>query len=311
MTLFSNIPGRENFRNPAITIGNFDGVHLGHQKIIHSLVDKAREMKGDAIVVTFESHPKKVLNPEEAPKILTTNREKIALLTGMGVNHVILLNFSQEMANLNAVDFYERLLIRKLGVREIVIGYDHAFGRNREGTIEFLNDLTADTGIGVKRIDEKIIDGRAISSTWLRAEIINGNFPAANRLLGRPYSLTGTVVRGAGRGKGLGFPTANVEPDDRDKLIPARGVYAVRVDIPGGERKSGMLNIGVNPTFGGIRESIEVNIPDLDMDLYGRELTLHFYEKIREEKRFSGPDELKRQITADRQRVLEILKDRH
>ena len=308
MTLFSNIPGRENFTNPAVTIGNFDGVHIGHRKILDALIDRAREVKGDPIVVTFESHPKKVLNPANAPKILTTNREKVALLNGMGIKHVILLNFSQEMANLNAMDFYNHLLIEKLGVNEIIIGYDHAFGKNREGTVELLHELTEKTGIGVQRISEEILDGRPVSSTWLREEITSGNFPMANRLLGRSYSLTGTVVKGAGRGgKLLGYPTANIEPDDVDKILPVDGVYAVYVIMKDGVTKKGMLNIGMNPTFGEGARSIEVNILDFEGDLYGEEITVCFQQKVRDEQRFDGPEELVAQLEKDRLAVIKIL----
>jgi len=260
MTLFKNIPDRSSFRNPVVTIGNFDGVHLGHQKILKALLDKARELDGDPIVVTFDAHPRKVLNPDDPPKIITTTDEKVGAITALGVFNVILLDFTKKMANMNAMDFYNRLLIQKLGAREIVIGYDHAFGKNREGDVEFLRELTDSTGMGVTRVDEEFCESKPVSSTWLRNEIMTGNFSMVSELLGRRYTLSGDVGQGAGRGMNLGFPTANIVPDDPDKIIPGDGVYAVTVYLKSSEIGKGMLNIGKNPTFANIERSIELSL---------------------------------------------------
>jgi len=309
MTLFSNIPDKSSFKNPVVTIGNFDGVHAGHRKILEALRAKAEHVKGDPLVVTFEAHPKKILNPDNAPKIITTTDEKIRILTSMGFANIILLNFTKAMANMNASDFYNHLLVGRLGVKEIVIGYDHAFGKNREGNMDFLLELARETGIGVTRVDEEIIDGKPVSSTWLRHAIMAGNFIEANRLLTWNYSLSGMVVQGAGRGRILGFPTANIRPDDPDKIIPADGVYAVTVRFENGGTRHGMLNIGNNPTFENMDRSIEVNIFDFSDDIYGKPVTVEFHRKLRDEVRFRSAEELIEQIKKDRDDARAVLKN--
>lgn len=309
MDLFSNIPDKTHFRNPVVTMGSFDGVHLGHKKIIDAVLKKAEELKGDSIVLTFESHPRLVLNPSLDLKMLTTNEEKIRLLKDMGIDHVLMLKFNREMANLHAMDFYNQLLIDKLNIRDIIIGYDHGFGKNREGGIELLHQLGDSKGIGVQQISEELVDGRPVSSTWIRTETASGNIPLANRLSGRPYFISGTVVHGAARGgKLLGFPTANLQINSPAKILPPDGVYAAKAEIDG-MVKTGMLNIGPNPTFSGQKRTIEMNIFDLDEDLYGKEMTIFFFDKIRGEKKFSGPEELKHQLSADKEQILSFFRN--
>lgn len=305
--LFANIPNKENFTNPVVTIGSFDGVHRGHKKIIQKLLERSTERKGDSIVLTFETHPRTFLNPEIALKIITTNEEKADLLRAEGVDHILMLRFSREMADLHALDFYNQLLIGKLGIKDIIIGYDHVFGKNKEGGIELLQKLGKRTGIGVYQVEEVLEGGRAISSTWIRDEISKGNIGKANAMLGWNYYITGYVVHGEGRGRMLGFPTANVQPNSDNKIIPADGVYAVTVSIEGVAEKRGMLNVGTNPTFDGKRRTIEVNIFDFDADLYGTEITVNFCERIRDERKFNGIEELKKQLNADRQKVIELI----
>ena len=302
--LFENIPGRENFINPAVTIGSFDGVHIGHRKIINALLKRAKESGGDPIVVTFETHPRLFLNPEYALKIITTNDEKTDLLKDIGIKQVLMLRFSREMADLSALDFYNGFLIQKLGAKDVIIGYDHAFGKDREGGIELLQKLGVENGINIEQVEEELVDGKAVSSTWIRDELAEGNTAFANRLLGRAYSISGYVVRGEGRGKPLGFPTANVQSGNDKKIIPADGVYAVTALVDGFPKElSGMLNIGTNPTFDGKKRTIEVNIFDFDADIYGKEITVFFHERIRGENKFSGFEELKAQLRIDMQSV--------
>jgi riboflavin kinase/FMN adenylyltransferase len=247
------------------------------------------------------------LNPEYALKLITTNQEKIDILKNMGIKHVLMLRFSREMADLHALDFYNKLLIEKLGVKEIIIGYDHAFGRDREGGIELLQKLGAGNNIGIMRINEELAGTRAVSSTWIRDELAAGNVAFANKLLGWPYSITGYIVRGESRGGTLlGYPTANVQPNNEKKVLPSDGAYAVTVLLEGLPEKYGMLNIGTNPTFQGKRKTIEVNIFDFYADLYGKEITVRFHERIRGEKKFSGIDELKKQLGLDKKAAVDI-----
>ena len=306
--LFENIPGRESFRNPAVTIGSFDGVHIGHRKIIDALLERAQKNEGDSIVLTFETHPRLFLNPEYSLKLITTNDEKTDILKSLGIKHSLMLRFSREMADLSALDFYNSLLIHKLGVKDIIIGYDHAFGKDREGGIELLQKLGAENGINVEQVQEELIDGKAVSSTWIRDELAEGNTAFANKLLGRAYSISGYVVRGDGRGKLLGYPTANIQPGNDKKIIPADGVYAVTV-LAGGfpNELPGMLNVGTNPTFDGKKRTIEVNIFDFNADLYGKEITVFFHERIRGENKFNGVEALKAQLQLDMQNVKKSL----
>jgi len=301
MEFFNNIPDKNSFKNPVVTIGNFDGVHLGHQKIISVLLDTAKKVKGDSVVITFADHPRKILSPENAPKIITTASDKVAVLEKMGVDRVLLLNFTIEMSRMNALEFYNEFLVKRIGAQEIVIGYDHAFGRDREGNVDFLKELSKKTGIGITRVQEEIFGTKPVSSTWLRKEITEGNMCSASELLGRNYSITGIVVKGAGRGgQSLGFPTANIVPDDQDKMIPKNGVYAVKVILQNGTKRTGMLNIGFNPTFGENDKTIEVNIFGFEGDVYGQDLKIEFFERLRDERRFSSKDELVEQLKRDR-----------
>ncbi len=311
MTLFSNIPGKGSITRPIVTIGNFDGIHIGHRKILQTLKEKAAAVQGEPVVVTFSQHPRKVLFPDAPPQIITTAEEKVKIFTEMGFNSVILLNFTREMAKMNALDFYNRLLIDHLGATGIVIGYDHAFGKNREGNLKFLQDLTNETNVTVTQVTEELMGTRPVSSTWLRNEIKAGNMEMTSRLLGRRYSITGIVSEGHGRGRNLGFPTANITIDDPDKLLPADGVFAVTVHLHKGKNHRGMLNIGSNPTFNDNRRSIEVNIFDFSDNIYGSELTLEFYSRIRSEVRFNSVEDLCRQLEKDKETSLRILTEVH
>jgi riboflavin kinase/FMN adenylyltransferase len=283
-----------------LTIGSFDGVHSGHHRIISSLLNRARETSGDAVALTFTAHPRKIITPDTPPKILTTTDEKIGALESLGVENIILLDFTREMASMEAHEFLSEIVLKKMGVVHIVVGYDHAFGKDRRGTFEFLLELSHQRGFGVTRVEPKNLYSRPISSTWIRAELEDGNIAMAAALLGRNYTLSGTVVKGAGRGRTIGFPTANVAPFDRDKVLPKNGVYAVGVRISRGEGKSGMLNIGTNPTFGGMERTVEVNIFDFEGDIYGAEVEIEFRRRLRDEMRYDSVEALVAQIERDR-----------
>ena len=308
LKIYNEIPENNGlFVNPVVTIGNFDGVHAGHRKIINELIASSIKHNGVPVVITFRNHPRTLFRPELPCKIVTTAEERQRLLHSLGINNIIMLQFTRELSNLTADQFYHELLIDRLKVKEIVIGHDHAFGKNREGNIDYLMKLSAKTGIIVTRVEEEICNDKVISSTFLRDEIENGNMDKAAELLGMRYSLTGKVVKGAGRGKGLGFPTANILPDNGEKIIPKNGVYAASIKFSDSSVYHGMLNIGYNPTFDGKARSIEINIFDFNKDIYGEAVTIEFFTRIRDEIKFDSVDSLVKQIRSDEDRIRQLV----
>lgn len=311
MKIYHTIPENKNLlRNPVVTIGSFDGVHTGHRKIFEKLIEIAARKNADPVVITFSTHPRKILNPGIRLTLLTTTDEKINALFDLGIDNIILLNFTREMANMTAEEFYNEILLKKIDVKDLVIGYDHAFGKNREGNYEFLNRLQAASGISVTRVDEALYEGKPVSSTWIRELIQQGDMEGASRLLGREYRLTGRVVKGKGRGAGLGFPTANIIPIDADKIIPGDGVYAVSLLLEDERPETGMLNIGLNPTFGDTGRTIEANIFDFNETIYETHVTVIFHKKIRDERTFASVGQLREQLERDRQEVMTYFKNR-
>lgn len=310
LKIYTDIPDNDGlFKNPVVTIGNFDGVHTGHKKIIEKLIESAEAHNGTPIVITFKNHPRTVFHPESVCRMITTVEEKQKALFSLGINNIIMLNFTKEFSNLTADQFYNELLIGRLKVKELVIGYDHAFGKNREGNIDYLMKLSEKTGIIINQVEEEICNEEIISSTFLRNEIDNGNMKTVSKLLGRKYSLSGKVVKGAGRGKKIGFPTANIVPDFSEKIVPGNGIYAAAVYFNDGSYYYGMLNIGYNPTFNGKDRSIEINIFDFNKDIYNEIITLEFIEKIRSEKKFNSAESLAEQLKKDEITIRTICKD--
>jgi riboflavin kinase / FMN adenylyltransferase len=292
----------------AVTIGTFDGVHAGHRAILHRLRDLAQSVGGEAAVLTFYPHPRMVLYPDDhGLRLLNTPEEKSELLSACGIRHLIVHPFSEAFSRLSAEDYVRNLLVNGLHAHTVVVGYDHRFGRNREGDFNTLRELSEIFGFRVEEIPAKDIDAVHVSSTKIRQALEAGDVDMASRLLGYPYSLTGTVVSGDGRGRHIGFPTANIRVEYPYKLIPAFGVYAVRVQR-GAHRFSGVLNIGVRPT---VQESgrvqIEAHLFDFDEMIYGEQLRIEFAGRIREERRFSSVQELQTQIAADIQAARRIL----
>ncbi len=308
MKVIDGIPDKRLIIHPVVTIGNFDGVHIGHQKILTVMSELAREKSGQSLVFTFTSHPRRVINPDVALKHIATLDEKIDAMSRCNIDYMMLLDFSQDIASLNALEFFNHYFIEMAGAREIVIGYDHAFGKNREGNMDFLTKLSLTTGIGITRIEEVLLNQKPVSSTWLRNEITAGNMKIASMLLGKRYGIRGKVVRGYGRGRGIGFPTANIVPLDPEKLVPGDGVYAVSV-FTGGDEKEGMANIGFNPTYGNRDRTIEANIFDFNSDIYEEEIVIEFHEKIRDEKKFESPEALIIQIRKDMDDIKKFFKD--
>jgi len=281
---------------PVLTIGNFDGVHRGHQAIFQTLIQRARAIGGTAVVLTFDPHPLKILAPERCPPLITPTAKKLALMQACHLDCVVCLPFTRELANLSPSTFVEDVLLGALGMQEIFVGYDFAFGKGRQGTIALLQEIGHQAGFRVHTIEPISIEGKVVSSSDIRQGIQQGRVEEAALLLGRLYSLTGTVVEGYRKGRELGFPTANVQSSD--ELIPGRGVYAVLADWQG-RRYEGVANIGYNPTFGRTRLSVEIHLFDFAAQLYGEVVEVHFVRKIRDERAFPTVDDLVQQIRQD------------
>ena len=301
---FSDI--KEPLNNPVVTIGNFDGVHLGHREIFLKVKRGANQIGGVSVVITFSPHPLKVLPSGRELQLINTYTEKELLIEASGIDYLIVIPFTENFAAISAADFVSEILVRRIGIKRLIIGYDYAFGRNREGSLTLLRRLGGELGFEVEVL-APIGNGTNIySSTNIRSMINNGDVKGVVSLLGRHFSLVGRVVHGHHRGQGLGFPTANLETDK--ELRPKSGVYAVKVKIDAATY-DGACNIGSNPTFGDEKSSIEVFIFDFSGDLYGRELELFFVERIREERKFSNIDDLRQSISQDVAHCREILHD--
>jgi riboflavin kinase / FMN adenylyltransferase len=297
IVLFDPPAGKSPFRRTVITIGNFDGVHLGHRSILARVVQRARELGGQAVAVTFDPHPLKLLRPEMNLPLLNTPEQKLNLLAACGLDAVVVLPFSREFAALPPRDFVTDYLGGRLKAREVVIGHDYCFGRGREGNIDLLKEMGASLGFTVQVVWAVEADNATVSSSLIRALLRLGKVSEAQLLLGRPYGVEGAVVRGKGRGaKLLGVPTANIRPVN--ELLPASGIYAVRVRR-GAEVLSGVANIGTCPTFENSEFSLEVHLLEFSGDLYGVDLGVDFIARLREERRFSSIEALAAQIHAD------------
>ncbi|MET0151554.1 MAG: bifunctional riboflavin kinase/FAD synthetase [Candidatus Binatia bacterium] len=294
------------FRSPVATLGNFDGVHRGHQEILSRVVRQARELGGEAVVITFFPHPTAVLAPARAPAALGSLRERLSRFREAGVDVVLLQRFTRAFAALDADDFIERYLARRLGVAKVVIGHSVNFGRARGGSAATLVAVGARLGFAVEVVGPVSVDGIAVSSTAVRERLAAGEVAVASRLLGGAYAVDGRVVRGDRRGQGLGFPTANVRT--RTAVLVPDGVYAVRLRW-NGERRDGVANVGRNPTFGQGRErTLEAHLFEFDGELYGRALRVEFVERLRGEMKFASAQALVAQIREDARRAREVLK---
>jgi riboflavin kinase/FMN adenylyltransferase len=293
-----------------ITVGTFDGLHCGHQAILAELKQKARARQGSATVVTFDPHPQVVLQrPDKPPvQILTTTEEKLALLRQEGIDRLVVIPFTFEFSRTPSETFVRDILWQCIGMQAVVIGHDHGFGKNREGDFATLERMGKELNFSVYEVPPYEMNGVTLSSTRVREALLAGEVEKAARYLGRPYSLSGVVTAGDGRGKILGFPTANVAPNDDKKLVPANGVYAVWVESEKLKTKHpGMMNIGYRPTFGKPARMLEVHVLDFSGDLYGATLTIHFVAKLRNEQRFESPQALMAQLQQDKAASMRIL----
>lgn len=292
------------FKAPAVALGNFDGVHRGHQKIISELVKTAQRSDSDSIIYTFDPHPRVVLNKvAELPRI-TTFTERVEILEHLGVSVLILAEFTREFAEQTPREFAQSLLKEDLGATDVFVGANFRFGKARSGDARSLREMGPELGFKTHIIPPVMVNGGRVSSSKIREKIIEGNISEANQLLGREFTVMGKVVHGHHRGKGLGFPTANIKPEP--KIHPPSGVYAVFCRTSEGVLP-GVMNIGYNPTFGDRKVSYEVHILDYDADLYGSMIKVYFVERLRPEKHFQSPDILREQIARDVQRARAIL----
>jgi len=282
----------------AVTVGSFDGVHRGHQAVLAELRRRARERGLESVAITLDPHPLEVVNPAAAPRLLTLGEEKRALLAATGVDRVELLPFTAEIARLSPEAFTRDVLLVRYGMRELVLGYDHGFGRGRSGDVDLLRRLGAASGFGVDVVSAILDGGQPISSTLIRVAIAHGDLEDAERWLGRAYAIQGVVQRGAGRGKTIGVPTINLAPPDPRKLLPPDGVYAVRVGARGA-RYGGMMNQGPRPTFGIAERALEIHMFGFAGELYGETVTVEWVRRLRDVQTFPSRDALVAQLTRD------------
>jgi riboflavin kinase/FMN adenylyltransferase len=290
-----------------VTSGTFDGVHLGHRKILSRLKEIAEQEKGETVVITFWPHPRLVLHPEDTTlKLLNTFEEKAELLKAEGIQHLVRIPFTKEFSQLTSEEFIYKILVQTIGTRKLVIGYDHHFGKNREGSFEQLKLNGPRYGFQVEEIPRQDVDHIGVSSTRIRQALEQGDIATATHFLGTPYSLTGRVVMGDKLGRVLGYPTANLEVENKNKLIPEDGIYAATVRHEHRFYK-GMLYIGNRPTIDGVKQNIEVNIFDFSKEIYGESLTVYFHTRIRGDQKFNDLEELKHQLALDRESALQAL----
>lgn len=294
------------FDKPVVTLGTFDGVHLGHGAIISRLIEKAQERKGKGVVVTYEPHPQSVVSPEDAPRILTTLEEKLKLLEKLGVEETVVINFDEQLRECPAADFVEEILVERLNVGYLVVGDDHAFGKGRSGKTGLLKREASRHHFGLEVVPALQADGARISSTRIRRELEAGEFAKAISLLGHGYPLSGTVVRGKGRGRELQYPTLNLEVSE-EKLLPKDGVYSVRTELEG-RTCTGMMYLGPKLTFDEQTHSVEIHLFGISERLGLSELEVSVESWVRSPKKFSDPEHLKGQLKSDEKTVKEMFR---
>ncbi len=289
----------------AVTVGNFDGVHRGHQALVEAVVEEARAHAGEAVALTFDPHPSRVLAPERAPASLMTVEQRAEILGALGMSRLAVLPFTRELSHEPAEEFVRKVLVQALGSRMVVVGFNFRFGRDRAGDVAALQDLGRRLGFGVRALPPVLSDGAPVSSTRVREAVLRGSVEAARELLGRSYFVDGAVVRGLGRGRSLGIPTANLDPVN--EILPGGGVYAARCRVEGGGEVSAVVNVGRRPTFGGGAMLLEAHLLDFQGDLYGSRLRVGFERRLRDEARFPDAEALRRQILRDIEAARRVL----
>lgn len=312
MKIYNHIDEFRPIKNAVVTIGTFDGVHIGHQKIISRLQEVAAQNSGETVILTFFPHPRMILHPDDQNiKLISTLNEKAERLAELGIDHLIITPFTRDFSNLSPEEYINEILVKKIGTKQIVIGYDHRFGKDRKGGLEELQHYASDFGFEVEEIPEQDINDVAVSSTKIRNAILSGDVRTAQDFLGYPFQLTGKVIKGDQIGRKLGFPTANLFIEENYKLIPSDGIYAVSIDFKGEDTKlksaKGMAYIGHRPTINGMSRNIEVNIFDFNEDLYGQTIRIHFQEYLREDQKFNSLEELRIQLIKDETAARSVL----
>ena len=307
MKVYSSIEEFQNVERPIVTTGTFDGVHFGHRKIIDRLKQLAQNCDGETVLLTFSPHPRMVLFPDDQDlKLLNTIEEKKHLLEKAGVQHLIVHPFTKEFSRISSINFVRDILFNELKIHKLVIGYNHHFGRNREGTFEHLQEFAPVYGFEVEEIPVQLLDNVGVSSTKIRKALFQGDVETAAEYLGYQYQLSGTVVKGNAIGRTIGFPTANLELGNAKKIIPADGVYSAWVKVDGKSYK-GMMNIGKKPTINNQARTLEVHLLEFEQDIYGEAICIEFVNKIRDEIKFTDILKLQQQLLLDKENVKKIL----
>ncbi|SEN79472.1 riboflavin kinase / FMN adenylyltransferase [bacterium A37T11] len=322
MKIYRNLQEFIPLDTAVVTIGTFDGVHIGHQKIISTLKKCANELGGETVLLTFFPHPRMILHPEDdSLRLISDLSEKIELLAASGIDHLIITPFTRDFSNLTPEAYIRDILVGKIGTKKMVIGYDHRFGKDREGSMRDLLKFSAIYGYAVQEIPEQDINDVAVSSSKIREALVNGDIATANTYLGYPFELTGTIVRGEQLGRGLGFPTANMQVDEPYKLIPGFGIYAVEAAILAPSNHSddvfsppevlktlyGMNYIGNRPTIDGLNFSIETHLFDFDEDLYGKRMRIKFLHFVRSDQKFDSVEAMVAQISIDEKNIRSLI----
>ena len=306
MKVFSSISEFNYTKKTIVTIGTFDGVHIGHQKIIEKLIQETKNSNCESLILTFFPHPRMILHKKSPIKLLNTISEKSTLLEKMGLENLIIHPFDKEFSNLSAEDFVKTILVDSLNIKKIIIGYDHRFGKNRDANIEDLIAFGRKYSFEVEQISAQEIDSVSVSSTKIRDAIANGTMAVANEYLGYDYLLSGKIIKGKQLGSTIGFPTANIKIEENYKLIPKNGVYVVKSHLQG-KTVFGIMNIGLNPTVNGEYLSIEVHFLDFNADLYNTQISVSVIARIRDEEKFTSLDLLKTQIQKDKNYAISII----
>jgi riboflavin kinase/FMN adenylyltransferase len=308
MLVYRNIEALPLFRNTVLTIGTFDGVHTGHQQVISQMKKRAAEVDGETVIITFDPHPRTVVNAAAGIQLINTLDEKIELLSAMGIDHLVVIPFTENFAQMSAEEYIDQFLIRYFKPHTLITGYDHRFGKDRTGNYELLKKQSAVYKYELLEIPAHIENSISVSSTRIRQAVAAGDMDTACHLLGYDYFFGGKVVEGNKLGRTIGYPTANLEIEDKLKLIPGDGVYAVDVIIYDEPNKlyRGMMNIGFRPTVGGSKRMFEVNIFDFEKMIYGETVRVIVKKFLRPEVKFSGLDELKNQLALDKKASLEL-----
>ncbi|TDQ08849.1 bifunctional riboflavin kinase/FAD synthetase [Pedobacter metabolipauper] len=309
MKIYNHLSEFKKLNNAVATIGTFDGVHYGHQKIIKRLCELAKANGGESVILTFFPHPRLIIDPENQDlKMINTIHEKAKILAGLGVDHLIITPFTRDFSNLSPSEYIKNILVDTIGIKQIIVGYDHRFGKDRKGGMDDLIEFSKKCDFKIEEIPEQDINDVAVSSTKIRKAVLNGEVALAASFLGYNFSIYGRVIKGDKIGRTIGYPTANIFVEETYKLIPSDGIYAVTVELNGASFQ-GMAYIGQRPTINGMTRNIEVNIFDFDQEIYGQNIKMNFLEFLRHDVKFTGLEALKEQLFKDKEATLAYFKN--